>query len=170
MIYHQIYSNFYSITFDLFIHTVHLSCRLYFCHLKLLALYLRIGICIWPPVADPEGGAGGALPVQGPENKQKYHIWTEICSRTLYLRPQISKFSGEACPRTPLEHTRLAVVCINSYKNRRTPPRLSIPGSATGLTLVLYLAAPWYFCIWTHLLDDRVVRQICEHVIIIIHT
>ena len=158
MIYHQIYSNFYSITFDLFIHTVHLSCRLYFCHLKLLALYLRIGICIWPPVADPEGGAGGALPVQGPENKQKYHIWTEICSRTLYLRPQISKFSGEACPRTPLEQTRLAVVCINSYKNRRTPPPFvnswirhwPHPGIVSGRTLVfLYLDAPSLFTEWS---------------------
>ena len=29
---------------------------------------------------------------------------------------------GGACPRTPLEHTRLAVVFINSWKNRRRPP------------------------------------------------
>ena len=77
-------------------------------------------------VADPECSRRAPPPRSGSLKNRPY---LGRCYRTLHLRPQISFFSRGSMPRAPLEHTRL--VCINFWKNRRLPPRLSIPGSAT---------------------------------------
>ena len=79
-------------------------------------------------MADPEGRTVGAPPPprprSGSQKTKNDHISSAIWSWMRHLRPQITKFSGGASIRTPLEHIyyKCQLWCVKILAKNRRPP------------------------------------------------